>query len=307
VRATAWVLLILLGFVFAPSISVSAQSQPRIVDVHFHPEQGWNLAALVGLMDQLGVVWAGNGPGGPDSLASDFARKYPKKFFAFCALGELIFHLQQDGTAGWSLSSQSMNSYLDRVEARLRSGQCKGIGEVYPNNLHSYGVHPELKSRYPADSPLMRRLFTMSGTYAVPLSVHLETDPTSIAELERLLDSNAKGILLWAHAGVFGDPPLLRSLLQKHSNLYCDLAARDARYRTAISNGTKLQSDWKALIEEFPDRFMVGSDVSEHSLDQYTFVITYWREIFKQLSPETAEEIAHQNAERILRLATPTP
>ncbi len=73
-----------------------------------------------------------------------------------------------------------------------------------------------------------------------------------------------------------------------------------------ISQGNQLRPEWKGLFEEFPDRFLIGTDVGKPSLDGYSNLITYWREILKQLSPEAAEKIAHQNAERVLKLSPVT-
>ena len=294
-QVAAMALIASLGFFIAAEIRVSSQVMPPIVDLHFHPQPGWDLNALVSLMDQLGVARAGNGPAGPDSLGLGFAARYPNKFIPFCGLGEIIFHLQQGGPAAWDLQTDRMLAYLGRLEQGLRSKHCKGIGEVYPNNLRTHGSRTELRSRYPADSPLMRRLFAFSATFGVPLDVHMEADPPAVAELERLLESNARGTLVWAHCGNFAPTSLLKSMFQRHSNLLCDLVRQ-------IAVGTELLPDWKDLLEELPDRFVLGTDLSEPNLNQYSGVIMYWRAILNQLTPQTVEKVAYKNAERIMNL-----
>jgi hypothetical protein len=79
-----------------------------------------------------------------------------------------------------------------------------------------------------AQHPLMRRLWSMSAAYGVPLSVHMDADPASIAEMERLITSDRAGTWIWAHSGWYADPALLRRLFQAHPNLYADLSFRDS-------------------------------------------------------------------------------
>jgi len=60
------------------------------------------------------------------------------------------------------------------------------------------------------------------------------------------------------------------------------------------------------LLEEFPERFVIGTDSDDTNPRSYADLISFWREILSQLSPGTAVKIAHQNAERLLKLS-PSP
>jgi predicted TIM-barrel fold metal-dependent hydrolase len=303
----------MLGLVVALSLllagpSANAQQALPIIDLHFHPLRGWDMAALVDLFDELGVAKAGNGPGGPDEIAFSFAAKYPDRFIPFAGLGEITFHIQREGELAWTLQGPGIMGYLSKLEGELRSGAAKGIGELFPDNMNS---HPDYfpGMRYPADSPLMRRLWALSAQYGVPLSVHLEARGAPIAEMERLLEVTPRGTFIWAHTGFFAEPPLLRRLLQQHPALFCELSWRDERALAQgwrlpipISEGNQLKTEWKDLLEEFSDRFVIGTDVSTPSPIEYARLVKYWRAILSQLTPETAEKFAHANAERILRL-----
>lgn len=260
------------------------------------------------LFDQLEVAKAGNGPAGPDSIALDYAAKYPDRFIPFLGLWEIQVQIRDDGAWAWNLQSPRIMAYLVKLEGELQSGKARGIGELYPNNMNS---HPPAfpGTRYPVDSPLMRRLWAFSAQYGVPLSVHLEADGSSVAGMERLLDVTPQGIFIWAHTGFFAEPPLLKRLFQQHPALFCELSWRDERtIKTGwrlplpISEGGQLRPIWKDLLEEFPERFVIGTDVNPPSIIEYATLIQYWRKILSQLTPETAEKLAHKNAERILRL-----
>jgi hypothetical protein len=64
----------------------------------------------------------------------------------------------------------------------------------------------------------------------------------------------------------------------------------------------RLREVWRQLLEEFPDRFVIGTDLSAPSPNGYAALVAFWRTILEQLLPETAANIAHRNAERILAL-----
>jgi predicted TIM-barrel fold metal-dependent hydrolase len=82
-------------------------------------------------------------------------------------------------------------------------------------------------------------------------------------------------------------------LLNRYPRLYGELS-----YRSGVSGG--LSAEWRALLMQFPDRFVYGSD---------TWVPSRWTEV-KSLTSEArnwlstlpqpvAENIAYRNAERL--------
>ena len=59
----------------------------------------------------------------------------------------------------------------------------------------------------------------------------------------------------------------------------------------------------KSLYEDFPDRFMVGTDVAHApAMRFYEGRIKRFRELLEQLSPLARAKIAEQNAIRIYKL-----
>lgn len=298
IRLLAW------SVALVPGSVALAQQTPSIIDLHFHPASAWNIDAVVSMFDQLGVAKAGNGPWGPDEVASSFMQRRPERFVAFAGQGTLHQLIVSHGERAWKLDEPDTRAYLELLDTELAGGLFKGIGEIFANNMNSHA--PDFRpTRFPADAPLMQRLFALSATYGVPVSVHMDAESASIAEMERLLQSNRQATWIWAHTGFFAEPPLLRRLLQQHSNLYCELSWRDGSRttRAPITEGGRLRLEWKALLEELPDRFVIGTDVSTVSYADYTGLIRSWRAILAQLSSETAEKLAHRNAERILRLS----
>jgi len=261
----------------------AAQLLP-IIDLHLHFDEEWDIDAFVKEMDALGVAKAGNAPfRAPDALALDWARRYPDRFIAFAGKRAIIDFVQSQGERAWTLQAPAVVAYLQQLEAALKAGRFKGIGEI--NNTNA---HPD----FPADSPLMQRLWSLSAKYRVPLNVHMDAHHRErVTEMERLLAADRRGIWLWAHAGGTG-PELVRRLLRSHPNLYVELSQRPFDLMG--------DAEWKVLLEEYSDRFVLGSDA--RNLQYFVLVIGRWRKVLEQLSPETASKLAHQNAERLLNL-----
>ena len=69
-------------------------------------------------------------------------------------------------------------------------------------------------------------------------------------------------------------------------------------------SGEHLSADWKQLIIEYPDRFILGLDNvwSEHWGQPYLDQVELWREAIKDLPLEVTHAFAHGNAERLWNL-----
>jgi hypothetical protein len=291
-----------------PTATPIVAAELPIIDLHFHPTGAWG-DGLVALLDRLNVRAVGGGAPVPDADALALAERYAPRVAPFGG----GFHTKQFvlrlGAAAWNLENADVRAYLDALEADVAAGRFAGIGEVHVDSTASYftGTPPV---RYPADAPMIQRLWSMSAAYGVPLQVHMDGSPDSVASLERLLASDRAGTLLWAHTGHYAEPPLLRRLLQEHPNLCAELSYRGSVSRSytavPIDRGGVLREEWRALLEEFPGRFVVGTDISWVSSTEYERHIGYWRSVLGQLTPETAAMLAYRNAERLLAPGVPS-
>jgi predicted TIM-barrel fold metal-dependent hydrolase len=279
---------------------VDAATLP-IVDAHFHADLSWDIDALLRLMDNLGVAMAGSG--GQSNLAGlRFVERDGARFFALAATDRIHALNLAEGGRSWRLESEATLREVERLERGLEAGCFDGIGEVLVNTLSS---HRARQVRLPADSPLMQRLWSLSARYGVPLSVHMDAEPASVAEMERLISSDRAGVWLWAHSGWYATPSLLRRLLRDHPNLHLELSFRDSlRSFAPVDSGGRLRPEWKELMEEFPDRFLLGTDVLSPSAEEYRALVSIWRGVLRDLTPETAVKVAYENAGRILKLGS---
>lgn len=165
-----------------------------------------------------------------------------------------------------------------RLDAGLETGDWRGIGELH---LFADDRH----------SPVFEALLVMARERGLPVMIH--GDP---AVIDRAYEIEPEALILWAHAGTFPYPALVRDYLNRYPNLYADLSMRSER----LSGDGFMPLEWHDLLIEHADRFMVGVD---------TFSSTRWRDIAQhvteirewlgQLPPDVAERIAFENAERL--------
>jgi len=294
--------------------NVEAQSEPLpLADLHFHPGPAFwpdlSPQDILLIMDRAGVRWAGNGPAGPDDRWFPFLQAAPDRFIPLAGRGPVRRLILEQGEDAWALRSPEIMQALERIENSLIAGRFRGIGEFHVNNLES--PSPRFRPfRIPADSLLMRRLLALAATYQAPMSIHMDAQPSSVEELERLLASNRKGIIVWAHCGWSrGDASLIRKLLAQHPNLVCELSHRDDRPRSnpderrklmITDDGRQLKPDWKALLEGHSDRFLIGTDSDKPA--EYQGIVDFFRAVLAQLKPDAARRIAYENAQRLFRL-----
>jgi predicted TIM-barrel fold metal-dependent hydrolase len=174
----------------------------------------------------------------------------------------------------------------------------------------------------PVDSAAMQVVFAISQETGLPFLLHHEAEDAFLPELERMLAKYPGAKLIWCHVGRNRNPQTWklfqtaegpRSLLKKYPNLYFDIVqsppgakyhgtgyVEGVLYKFTLSRIT-IEDSWKALFEEYPDRFVIGTDANSGRFKNYDQVIGNFRTILlPALSRQTAEKIAWKNAWRLM-------
>lgn len=163
------------------------------------------------------------------------------------------------------------------IATEFRRGYYRGIGE-----FHLIGRA--------AEAPQVSK--TIEFAVQQDLYLHAHADDEA---LEILYRHNPEAKIIWAHTGFFTEPAKVEAYLQRYPNLWCELS-----YRHGITEGGKLTAEWRRLFENYPERFLVGSDTwASQRWDEYGNIMAAYREWLKQLPDEVAEKIAFRNAERL--------
>jgi hypothetical protein len=104
-------------------------------------------------------------------------------------------------------------------------------------------------------------------------------------------------------------PVLMRRLFRAHPNLYAaiKIAPLPGTVHWVVRPGQGLNPAWRAVMLEFPDRFLIGSDefyVGEggerRQRPQNTAAAL---DVLKHLPPAVARKVSYENAAALYRIA----
>jgi hypothetical protein len=165
-----------------------------------------------------------------------------------------------------------------RVEHALAEGPWRGVGELH--------LFAEDRRR-----PVFTQIVELATSRGLPLQLHC--DP---AVIDAVFEQAPVATVIWAHAGAYPYPPLLRDYLERYPGLYIDLSVRDQR----VAPGGELDPEWELLLLEYSERFMVGVDTYRtdrwHAFAEVVSEIRAWLD---QLPDEVSGAIAYRNAARL--------
>lgn len=253
----------------------SARAEPLlpIFDGHVHYSEGaWSETppeAALAIMTEAGVPRA-LVSSTPDDGTLMLHRLAPERVVPF-----LRPYRGQIGLDNWHRHPDTV-PYL---KARLAAGVYQGIGEFH---LHGEGA---------ADSEGVRAAVALAIEHDIFLHVHADAAPVSA-----IFTLQPEVKLLWAHAGMSERPATIAALLERHPTLWVELSLRAAE----IAPRGALDPEWRALFEQHPGRFVIGSDTfAPWRWREYQEIIAAHRAWLAELPAEIAAAIAHGNATRL--------
>ncbi len=316
----------------APSVTTE---QIGIVDTHAHPVRnlrrgGMSEAAILDGMTRYGIdltilmsppLPPGRRDGYGTRELAPLARRHPGRI-AFAGGGDTLNPIIQQTTPG-AVTPAVLAGFRKEAEAIVQSGAA-GFGEIAVEHFSSgRGNHPYESSN--PDHPLLLALADIAAREGMPIDLHMEAVPAdmpfpehrpagrnppslreNISALGRLLAHNRRARIVWAHAGwdLTGERtvPLMRALLNGNPNLYMSVKIDEhgSRLTRPLAQDGSLLPAWLALLREFPDRFVIGSDQFH---DESGARLGFARRFVDALPPEIARRIASENAREIYRLA----
>lgn len=227
------------------------------------------------------------------------------------ALGQFEFTrvFFQRGPAG--LADPELGDFVRlfaRAERLLAAGKAHGFGELHLDNARSAGPGNErFARRVPVDNPVMRRVYAIADRHAAFVQIHMEGTPEGLADLARPARDHPRTTTILSHCLPWSGPATLRALFDALPNLMCELSATGPVHRIArVYDAERVRPEFLALIEDHPDRFMLGTDTCCGLESLYDEMIREARVyLLARLTPKTREKVAYRNALRLLRLPAP--
>jgi hypothetical protein len=248
-----------------------AQTELRLYDTHIHySHDAWEQLPppqAVAVLREAGLQRA---------FVSSSSDEGTQKLYAIAPdlIVPVLRPYRRRGELGTWFVDDTVPNMLSDLMSKNRYA---GIGE-----FHIFGED--------ADSKVMRAVVKLAKKHRVFLHAHADADA-----VRRLFAQDPEAVILWAHSGFVG-PTELRIMLAAYPNLWSDLA-----FRSEHASGAEVDAEWQALFEEFPQRFMLGTDT--FAPERWYFVVDHARSSrrwLRSLPPALAARIASGNAQALL-------
>ena len=272
-------------------------------------------------------------PGAYDIESYGFAKQaYAGRILLGGGGGSLNAMIQ--ASAPDQVGDDDKKAFRKRAEEIVAAGAV-AFGEIALHHLSLRLMGPQHPYEWtPPDHPLLLLLADIAAEKNIPMDLHLDLVPedmnlpdrpafnstnpavlkANLAAFERLLAHNRGARIVWAHAGTdplgTRPPPIQRELLTRNPNLFMSLrlGGNAPPPVFALDTDKKLKPSWLALLRDYPDRFVIGTDYfhtvqSGPQRGPGEETLANYRAALAQMPPELAKAIAHGNAERIYRLS----
>jgi len=304
------------------------QSKYEIVDGHFHflnfVQETAGMDAFFKAMDDAGVVesqimgmplvkkWDDWVDKRPTYYLDNDSRVYwysATDFLIARAVGELPPAKRKrlhPFICGINGSDQNAVDHVERMLA-IYPDFWEGIGEVFCRHDDLTALTYGDSAR--ADTKAFDRLMNIAAKNDLPILIHSNIGPSwlqrpdYLTEIEYAVRKHPNTRVIWAHAGISrrilirNHTVILASMLSQYPNLHIDISW--VIFEQEIAPDNKLNKEWVALLESFPDRFIIGSDVVG-IFDHYAATIRRYYLLLDALKPETARKVARENFLAIL-------
>ena len=209
--------------------------------------------------------------------------------------------------AGFNPNDKNSADHIRRM-LEMDPGLWQGLGEVFTRHddvtALTHGDVPR------ANSEAMTRVYYLAEEFDLPVMIHSnitskrERNPLYLQEFEEPLSNHPNVRFIWAHAGTSMEIhrhqekmdfilPTLERMLGIYPNLYIDLSWTMLK-PYLLDKNDQPDPDWVNLVEAYPKRFMIGSDV----VGRFNSVGSNLKEFhpfLDALSEETAHNVARDN------------
>ncbi|GEM_PF-746092 len=258
--------------------------------------------------------------------------------FVFLGGGGSLNIMLHDAKDPKSVTSGMKKDFEQKANEILKQGAV-GFGEMAIQHLSLHGTEHPYES-VSADHPLLFLLADIAAKHDVPIDIHLDVvaedikkpewlespnNPNilkaNLAGFEKLLNHNPRAKICWAHAGSDNigqwTVELSRKMLKMHPNLYMSLrvGTMNCFENFPLDNDGKLRPEWLSLFQDYPTRFVIGSDRFFSAVNTQGTgtgamlgsksvgpVYTKIQLLLKQLPPDLAKKIATENAMALYKI-----
>ncbi len=196
----------------------------------------------------------------------------------------------RDDYSGWFKDETIYTMVQTELARGTAAGPYQGIGEFH------------LYDSANANGAVAKKLMALADDKQLAVLAHVDDVAIDLL-MANTPSKGAKTKLIWAHTGIGGaSVQRVRSLLQAYPQLIGELS-----YRPGLTGSDgKLSPEWRALVLDFPTRFMVGSDTWVNQRWQYYGELMQgYRAWLGDLPLDVARKVAWDNGAKMFGLKAP--
>ena len=287
-----------------PESEALAKSVP-IADVHMHFDIFRQpVEKMLQRMKDNNVRWGG----GVGDYSSDMQAALGAHYIPALGNSEFTKVLLMNGEQGLqNLEHPVFIQFFREAELILAAGKVRGFGEIHINNRSNVAANDSFARAIPLDSPVVLRIYELANLYNGFVQIHYNKDLQTIDQILRMSKRYPKALTIISHCMPLSAPDDIRKIFDSVSNVMCEISgATHLHGNSRIVGPNGINSGWLQMIEDYPDRVMLGTDPCCGLMPRYSEIVQTMRtKALAAMKPETLEKVAYKNAIRVFGLPNP--
>ena len=284
-----------------PESESLAQSVP-IADVHMHFDiKRQTVEQMLRRMNESNVRWGG----GVGDYSPEMQAALGKRYVPAIGQTEYTKVLMESGEAGLQNAEHPIFVQFFRdAEVLMADGKALGFGEIHIDNRSSVNSNDPFGRSIPLDSPVIRRMYEIAQQHSGFVQIHYNKNPRTIDQTLVMSKRYPDALTIIAHCMPVGSPDDIRRIFKEAPNVMCEISgATHIHGIPRIVTPAGMNSRWLELIEDFPDRVMLGTDPCCGLMPRYGDIVKTMRtNALAAMKPETLQKVAFKNAQRVFKL-----
>lgn len=285
-----------------PESEALAQSVP-IADVHMHfnPKGRQTAAQMLQRMKEGNVRWGGGVGDFADEMQIALGANY------LPALGQAEFTkvlLSSGEKELLNLENPVFVQFFKDADVLMASGKARGFGEIHIDNKTSLNFNDPFGRSISLDSPVVNRMYEIANAHSGFVQIHYDKNYQTVDQIIATAKRYPKALTIVAHCMPKGAPDDIRKIFDAVPNVICEISgATHIHGVKRIVTPDGINSRWLQMIEDYPDRVMMGTDPCCGLMGRYNEIVQVMRSrALAAMKPETLEKVAYKNALRVFGL-----